>query len=682
MLDQRSYKLFVELVNHERMTKSEVMQYLNLTERQLQYDLEKINDTLTGMELDPIELQDQSFNMSEAARKFLPSELFPDIDTKQFIISEGDRELLIYLYTFIRQGNLSNYHYQWLLGVSKNTALADVKKLKTFCEKWRVSLVYTRNAGYHLNGSELDKRRIAFYCIDYLLSQPLGKEIIILALKSWGQENNLVFMQEMIDSYLEEHSIDLVKSRKNEAVFHLVFVYVRSKSEGLAFSDFEKQLIQRQSLYQKGVMLAQRIFGEDCSENESYFVTIQLLVSQQEVFNNENPFLQELSQQLINEFEKNTLLPIKSKDFFERSIYNHLVPAFFRIMFEMPIVNIMTPRIKADYPELFQFVKKSLAPLSMWTGKTINEDEVGFFTLLFGGYLERTKKTESIKLKAVIICSNGLSSSIMIKAQLREMFPDIRFSSVHTVQEFNKITSETFDMVFSTIDVVSAKPVFKIKPLLSKIEKKYLIQMLLSKFPMLENRTIPVNQIMEIINKHADVKNEHELFSELTNLLYSNNIERGSYKPMLSTLLTEDMIHFTDEELEWRESIRKVSYPLVKTNKIQNDYVEAMIKNVEEIGTYIHIGKGIAIPHARPEAGVNNLGMSFLRTRTPVKLLGKEDHKIDIFICLAAIDSDAHLRALAQLTRLLGDDVKLEALKAAESSQQVIEIIKEGEEKE
>lgn len=59
-------------------------------------------------------------------------------------------------------------------------------------------------------------------------------------------------------------------------------------------------------------------------------------------------------------------------------------------------------------------------------------------------------------------------------------------------------------------------------------------------------------------------------------------------------------------------------------------------------------------------------------------LLDQADHKIDIFICLAAIDSEAHLKALAQLTKILGDNELLEAIKAAETAEQVIEIIKMG----
>lgn len=147
---------------------------------------------------------------------------------------------------------------------------------------------------------------------------------------------------------------------------------------------------------------------------------------------------------------------------------------------------------------------------------------------------------------------------------------------------------------------------------------------------------------------------------------------------MLSALLTKEMIQFTDEELNWREAISKAGQPLLDANKISAEYVEAMIKNVEELGTYIHIGKGIAIPHARPEAGVKEVGISFLRTKQPVYLLDQKDHAIDIFICIAAMNNETHLKALADLTQLLVDEGKLQKLKEAETAEQVIEIIQEG----
>jgi PTS system ascorbate-specific IIA component len=666
------------MMNYEQLSKAEVMRKFNLTERQVNHDLDKVNHALDEINMPQVNIVDNCFIIDGKLKSAMRSGVLLDITPNQFIISEEDRMFLLYLYTFIRKEAISNYHYQLLLAVSKNTALADVKRVKELCQEWEIELVYTRVDGYHLKGSELDKRRLASYCIDMLLTQPLGKEILIIALKTWGYEDSLVLTQRLIDEWLVTSPISFVKSRKAEMITRLTFVRVRNKSDNMFFKEYEKQLIERQSLYELGKKLTNQLFPNG-DEQESYYVTLQLLIAFQEIPYEENPSLVDLAERIIDEFEKVTLLPIDNKQSLKHSLYNHMVPAFFRISFELPIVNPLKDRIKDEYPELFQFVKKALAPLSMWTGKKISEEEIGFFTLHFGGYLKEERKPNDEQLRALIVCSNGISSSLMLKAQLNEMFPDIHLSRVRAAEEMTSIPASSYDLVFSTVDLVADKPLYILKPLLSQVEKNYLLQAVARDFPRSTNKNVSVDKLMAIIKKYADVKDDERLFSELVNVLYSQQSEKGRYSPLLSELLTKEMINFTDESLKWRDAIIKGSQPLVDSKRIEDRYVDAMIKNVEEVGTYIHIGKGIAIPHARPEAGVKEIGMSFLRTRTPVLLLDKEEHQIDIFITIAAIDNQAHLKALSHLTKLLSDKTKLQLLKAAETAEQIIEIIKEGE---
>ena len=678
MFDERAYRLFEEITLHDKMSKFEVMRVLNLTERQLQYDLDKVNDALQMMSLPTIKMEEQNFFIDNQLKKRIEIGMPLNINAKHFVIPEETRSLLIYLYTFIRSEALSNYHYQLLLGVSKNTALTDVKKAKLNCEEWGINLVYSRKEGYHLKGTENKKWQFASYCIDYLLSQPLGKELIILIIKAWRKEEELVLVQQAVDELVKKSHLRLVKSRKAEMILHILFITLRNKTEKLQYTEFEKQLLQRQLLFEKGKKLAASLLIKK-NEPVLYFLTVQLLITQEEVEDTENPFLEELAEQIIEEFEKRTLLPIYNKEQLKISLYNHLVPAFFRITFSIPLVNPMVARIKTEYADLFEFVKRALDPLSALTGKSISETEISFFTLHFGGYLEKNKEKEPEKINALVVCSNGVSTSIMLRSQLQDMFPNIHFSRIHSVEELHHIPITEYDLIFSTVEVISIKPVYRVNPLLTDIEKNYLIQSVAAQFPRLNLKNISIDQLMKIINKHTEVKDEKKLVSELVDLIYSREIEKGGYKPMLSELLTKDMIQFTDEEMDWKESIAKAAQPLVDSNKVQSKYVEAMIKNVEEIGTYIHIGKGIAIPHARPEAGVNSLGISFLRTTTPVLLLDKEEHKIDIFICLAAIDNQAHLKALAQITKLLSNDETLNAIKESKTAEDIIVIIKKGE---
>lgn len=154
---------------------------------------------------------------------------------------------------------------------------------------------------------------------------------------------------------------------------------------------------------------------------------------------------------------------------------------------------------------------------------------------------------------------------------------------------------------------------------------------------------------------------------------------REDDRPMLSELLTADMIQLTDRKMGWEEAIDAAAGPLKKKEKINQSYIEAMINKVKDYGPFIHIGKGVALPHARPEDGVNELGMSLLKVDTPVLLSDDEKHPIQIFICLAAIDNEMHLKALASLTRILSNKEKLETLLNASTKEEILEIMTEGE---
>ncbi|MFG6147752.1 BglG family transcription antiterminator [Halobacillus sp. B23F22_1] len=679
MLDQKTYQLLERIMTYSQITKPEIMIELELTERQFHYLFEKANSTLSSYKLPPIEMKNQMFLVDEKSKELLEPETALDSKGNNLIISEEDRPFVIYLYTFIKEEVLSGYHFQLILGVSKNTALADVKKTKDFCKTWNIQLVYRRMDGYTLEGHEMDKRRLALYCIDYLLSQPLGKEMIVMTLRAWEKEQEILETKTVIEEYLNRVTLHLVKSRKTEMIYHLIFMRLHRQSEDLHFTAAEKEMLKKEDLFQHACDLAKELFPEEYKQ-EKYFTAIQLLTTQEEVHSQGNTVLKQLAEEIVHEFEKNTLLPIKHKDYLIQSLFNHLVPTFFRITFEIPLINPMTNRIKAEYKELFQFVESSLRPLSLLTGKTISEAEIGYFTLHFGGYLEKYREVKTEHIRALIVCSNGVSSSIMLRAQLNEMFPGVYFSRIHTADDIHNVSPSDYDLIFSTVQLTSMKPLFIVKPLLSLVEKNQLIQAVSAEFPQLNERNISVDQIMTIVRRNADVKNEKKLISELVELMYFNNTDTRWEKPMLSELLTQDTIQFTNENLDWKTAITQAAQPLIETDKVEQRYIDAMIQNVEDVGTYIHIGKGIAIPHARPDAGVKEVGMSLLRTQKPVLLLDQPEHSIDLFVCLAAIDNEAHLKALAHLTKLLGNESTLQAMKSAESAQEIITIIKEGEE--
>ena len=75
-----------------------------------------------------------------------------------------------------------------------------------------------------------------------------------------------------------------------------------------------------------------------------------------------------------------------------------------------------------------------------------------------------------------------------------------------------------------------------------------------------------------------------------------------------------------------------------------------MIETVEKIGPYIVLAPKVAVPHARPERGVNKLGISLLKLNKEVDFNTDEEEDPDRqsvkLIFVTCLDGEAHSKAL------------------------------------
>lgn len=117
---------------------------------------------------------------------------------------------------------------------------------------------------------------------------------------------------------------------------------------------------------------------------------------------------------------------------------------------------------------------------------------------------------------------------------------------------------------------------------------------------------ITVNKLLDIINKYCTVTNYNGLIEELSKLFNTdtNIYIKGVVQPMLKDLLTKDTIRVNIDAKDWEDAIRKGGDLLEKNDSIEHRYVDGMVETMKEIGPYIVIAPGIAMPHARPESGV------------------------------------------------------------------------------
>ena len=138
--------------------------------------------------------------------------------------------------------------------------------------------------------------------------------------------------------------------------------------------------------------------------------------------------------------------------------------------------------------------------------------------------------------------------------------------------------------------------------------------------------------------------------------------------------LTEEYIQFFDKAKDWEEAVQLSGNPLLEGGEIKQSYIDGMIESVKEHGPYIVIAPNIALPHARPETGSVKIGFSYMKLNEPVSFLEDGSADASLFIALSCVDADTHLEMLQSIVLVLSDQEKHDALFAATSKEEVMNI--------
>lgn len=128
------------------------------------------------------------------------------------------------------------------------------------------------------------------------------------------------------------------------------------------------------------------------------------------------------------------------------------------------------------------------------------------------------------------------------------------------------------------------------------------------------------------------------------------------------------------------DAIRAAGRLLVDVGAAESSYIDAMLKSYEEKGPYFVLAPHIALPHAKPEDGVNTASVSMLRLKEPVAFGHQKNDPVHLVFALGASSSSEHITLLRRLTTLLSDSSQVEQLRNAKSEQEVYDLLKSTQE--
>ncbi len=148
------------------------------------------------------------------------------------------------------------------------------------------------------------------------------------------------------------------------------------------------------------------------------------------------------------------------------------------------------------------------------------------------------------------------------------------------------------------------------------------------------------------------------------------------------SLIENNSIRLQASAADWREAVELGTSMLIKSGAIEQSYHDAIISSVEAHGPYIVIAPHFAMPHARPEDGVNRTAFALVTLNAPVFFEG-EPVPVDVLVTLAGSSSDEHIQGLTEVTQVLDDPdsdtgINLDKLRECLTKEDVYRVIDEA----
>lgn len=691
----------MKLINSNEPIKiSELAKLFNVSSRTIRYDLDAIDEFLKYNNLPQlIRKPNVGVKFSELLEHRNKALSFLDtLSPYYYNLSQKERVNVILSELIQQRDYITINTLAEKLMVSRSTVISDLKKVKEWLEERGLYLKALPKYGVKVVGDEKQLRRAAIELLTEAIDIDKALDIVKAPFygRSLGGSGQIAKLFEDIDIPYIEQCVQIAE-RELETIFsdaafsglviHIAIAIKRIQlGKDIVMPKEELKALEMTKEFAVASNIAKMLedrFNVSIPVDEIGYITIHLLgsnVAKPKTYLNENwieyQLLTEKIIRNVSERIKENLL--EDQQLFE-GLLDHLRPTIYRLKHDLKLKNPILDEIKTNYRELFEIVRESLKPIEEYTGRNLNEEEIGYFVIHFGAAIERKKTAISIKPNVLVVCSTGIGTAKLLSSRLQSVF-DVHIIDTIAFHQIKEVLKDKkIDLIVSTIPLKCDEvKVVEVNPLLTDrdIEK-------LSKFlakPQ-DKRLDVVDELMEIINRHCVIKDREKLLEDL--LIFFNiasyENRRGVVHPVLKDLLTKDTIKLNVEAKDWEEAVRIGGELLVKNGFAEPQYVEAMINTVKEMGPYIVIAPGIAMPHARPEAGARKIGMSLITLKNPVNFGNKENDPVKIVVSLCAIDHSSHLKALSELVELLGDEEFVEAVLNANDVDRVLKLL--GKEK-
>lgn len=629
-LNERQNSILKYLYNKKDYTTiNEISKEFKVSVRTIRYDLDNIEYTLKDNEkISLVRTPRYGIKLEFKGKRDILT--FSSIFDCVEINSPEDRVIFIAINLLI--GNSKVEELANMLSVSKNTVVSDLKKAKEILNNLRINVISKAYVGTCIEGDEEDVR-YAFINLYYKISNADNYKLLKMIIDDFDSVKNDI--EERIHKVESRLSLEYSDTSFKELIIIIMYCFMRmGEYSNFNYSD---EYIQEKEQEEEFEAIQDAFADKTNDKKEICYLmkwfksakVMSFINDKSDVKMDGNKYL---AMRIIEDMEKYTGIDYSNDFDFVNSVVMHFSVAMYRIQNNFKIENPLKEDIKMRLGIIYQITEDVMKKYESEIGVEFPDDEVSYMAMHFGAAFER-KTQEIFDTKALIVCNSGLATAGLLSARMEVMLPQIQVEGVCRLNNLEEeLKNKDVDIIISTVPIRNTDIEYvEVNPMLN------------------------IDDVLKL--KKLAFNNVYEKSSE-----YLVSKYKGDKVSSVAEIIKKSNAAFLYDADNWRDAIAEASKPLIKSGDIKEEYVDDMIKAIEDLGTYMVFIPEIAFVHASNKNVVNN-AVSMLTLKNEIYFGDNSEVRIKSIVVLANKDENKNL---IELINILTKNNNAEKFKNAE----------------
>lgn len=580
--------------------------------------------------------------------------------------------------------------------VSRVTVSRDLQKVREYCEAHGIAFEGNRGKGVRVVADEKTRRRVIAQVLrDYGTTVGLHSGLEVADYLKWFSEQELRSIEDIVREAEAQAGLYLDDVAFEAMVVHIALSIKRSETQmGMPTAPMAAGTLDVGSLqYQMAdhiVRQVESVFGVSLPEAEHYYIEVHIGARSSEAAasSTRDAVIEFMCMSTIAEVSRELGVDLTHDTHLYDRLLRHVLGSVYRKQAGLLLENPLRDELLEGYAEHAAIVRRALDDNGLSQLMEITDDEVTYVLLHFEAALVGDGSERMRHANVVVVCSTGVGTAELLAAELRRSFDVNIIANVPSHRARGLVGDVGIDLVVSTVELDVSVPCVVVRPIPREDDMDRIACALRElgfsgdvDLPPLRDLGAGARKVARILRHNPGRNQEAQLMSELRSLLEKREWIGQERSYMLSELLEGGHVVLDAECETWQEAVRASGMPLVATGDITEEYIDAVIANIEEAGPYVVITKHVALPHATNRVGVNETAMSCVRLRTPVEFGSAENDPVKYEFMLATVDATSHLQALMSLVGLLRTQEFLDLLATATHGDEIVSYVREFENK-